>query len=141
MASKSTYSPEAQHHQSALKTSTADFIKLMKDKDEYNVKNYGSYIANIKFLLDTHIADLATSEPKDVEQIIEMVKDPTCKYLHPQESETESSNEDFPESFTRPVKEQIFSELPKGALTNEMKMHIEMLLSLWNNHTRLLPMP
>ena len=98
----------------------------MKDEDEHNVKHYGSYIANIKFLLDTHIADLATHEPKDVEkQIIEMVKDLTCKYLHPQESETESSDEDFPESFTRPVKEQIFSEFPKGTLTNEMKMHIE----------------
>ena len=126
MTSKLTYSPEAQHHQSALKTSTSDFIKLMKDKDKHNMKHYGSYIANIKFLLDTHIADLATHEPKDVEkQIIEMVKDLTCKYLHPQESETESSDEDFPESFTRPVKEQIFSEIPIEALTNEMKMHIE----------------
>ena len=69
---------------------------------------------------------LLPSEPKDVEkQIIEMVKDLTCKYLHPQESETESSDEDFPESFTRPVNEQIFSEFPKGTLTDEMKMHIE----------------
>ena len=98
----------------------------MKDEDEHNMKHYGSYIANIKFLLDTHIADLAACEPKDVEKkIIEMVKDLTCKYLCPQESETESSNEDFPESFTRPVKEQIFSEFPEGALTDEMKMHIE----------------
>ena len=98
----------------------------MKDKDEHNVKHYGSYITNIKFLLDTHIADLATCEPKDVEkQIIETVKYLSCKYLHPQESETESSNEDFPESFTRPVKEQIFNEFPEGALTDEMKMHIE----------------
>ena len=98
----------------------------MKDEDKHNLKHYGSYIANIKFLLDTHIADLATHEPKDVEkQIIEMAKDPTCKYLSPQESETKCSNEDFPESFTRPVKEQIFSEFPKGALTDEMKMHIE----------------
>ena len=78
MASKSTYSPEAQHHQSALKTPTSDFIKLMKDKDEHNVKHYVSYIANIKFLLDTHVADLATHEPKHVEkQIIETVKDLT----------------------------------------------------------------
>ena len=92
----------------------------MKDEDEHNVKHYGSYIANIKFLLDNPIADLATHEPKDVEkQIIEMVKDPSCKYLHPQESETESSDEDFPESFTKPVEEQIFSEFPKGALTDE----------------------
>ena len=98
----------------------------MKDEDEHNMKHYGSYIANIKFLLDTHIADLATHEPKDVEkQIIETVKDLTCKYLCPQESETESSNEDFPESFTRPVEEQIFSEVPEGALTDEMKTHIE----------------
>ena len=100
MASQSTCTPEAQCHLLALKTSTADFIKLMKDKDEQNMKHYGSYIADIKFLLDTHIADLATCEPNNVEkQIIEMVKDPTCKYLHPQESETESSDEDFPESF------------------------------------------
>ena len=85
-----------------------------------------SYIANIKFLLDTHIADLATHEPKDVEkQIIETVKDLSCKYLCPQESETESSNEDFPESFTRPVNEQTISEFPEGALTDEMKTHIE----------------
>ena len=77
-------------------------------------------------MLDTHIADLATRAPKDVErQIIETVKDPSCKYLHPQESETESSDEDFPESFTRPVNEQILSEFPEGALTDEMKMHIE----------------
>ena len=126
MTSKLTYSPEAQCHQSALKTSTSDVIKLMKDKDKHNVKHYGSYIANIKFLLDTHIADLATHEPKDVEkQIIEMVKDLTCKYLHPQESETKSSDEDFPESFTIPVEEQIFSEFPEGALTDEMKTHIK----------------
>ena len=103
----------------------------MKDKDKHNVKHYGSYIADIKFLLDTHISDLVTHEPKDVEkQIIEMVEDPTCKYLHPQESETESSDEDFPEGFTRPVKEQIFSEFPKGTLTNEMKMHIENAIEL-----------
>ena len=114
MISKLTYSPEAQHHQSALKTSTSDFIKLMKDEDEHNMKHYGAYIANIKFLLDTHIADLATCEPKDVEkQIIGTVKDLTYKYLCPQESETESSNEDFPESFTRPVKEKISSEIPE----------------------------
>ena len=126
MASQSTYSPEAQHHQSTLKTSTADFIKLMKNKDKHNVKHYGSYIADIKFLLDTHIADLATRAPKDVEkEIIETVKDLSCKYLCPQESETESSNEDFPESFTRPVNEQIISEFPEGALTDEMKTHIE----------------
>ena len=82
MASQSTYSPKAQHHRLALKTSTADFIKLMKDGDKHNVKHYGLYIADIKFLLDTHIADLATHEPKDVEkQIIEMVKYPTRKYL------------------------------------------------------------
>ena len=98
----------------------------MKHKDKHNMTHYGSYIANIKFLLDTHIADLATHEPKDVEkQIIEMVIDPTCKYLHPQESETESSDEDFPDSFMRPVDEQIFSEFPKGTLTDEMKMQIE----------------
>ena len=97
MTSKLTYSPEAQHHQSALKTSTSNFIKLMKDEDKHNMKHYGSYIANIKFLLDTHVADHATCEPKDVEeQIIETVKDLTCKYLHPQESETESYDEDFP---------------------------------------------
>ena len=126
MTCQSTYSPEAQHHQWALKISKADFIKLMKDEDEHNVKHYGLYIADIKFLLDTHITDLATHEPKDVEkQIIEMVKDLTCKYLHPQESETESSDEDFPESFTRPVNEQIFSEFLEGTLTDEMKMHIE----------------
>ena len=126
MASQSTCSLEAQCHQSALKTSTADFIKLMKDEDKHNMKHYGSYIANIKFLLDTHIADLTTHEPKDVEkQIIETVQDLTCKYLCPQESETESSDEDFPESFTRPVDEQIFSEFPKGTLTDEMKIHIE----------------
>ena len=58
------YLSEAQHHQSTLKTSTADFIKLMKNKDKHNVKHYGSYIADIKLLLDTHIADLATVHPK-----------------------------------------------------------------------------
>ena len=80
------------------------------------MKHYGFYIADIKFLLDTHIADLATREPKDVEkQIIEMVKDLSCKYLCPQESETESSDEDFPESFTRPVNEQIFSEFQRNS--------------------------
>ena len=98
----------------------------MKDEDEHNMKHYGLYITNIKFLLDTHIADLATHAPKDVEkQTIETVKDLSYKYLHPQESETESSDEDFPESFIRPVDEQIFSELPEKALTDEMKMHIQ----------------
>ena len=97
----------------------------MKDKDEH-VKHYGSYITDIKFLLDSHIADLATHAPKDVEkQIIETVKDLGCKYLCPQESEAETSDEDFPESFTRPVNEQIFSEFPEGALIDEMKTHIE----------------
>ena len=98
----------------------------MKDKDKHNMKHYGSYIANIKFLLDTHIADFATHEPKDVEkQIIETVKDLTCKYLCPQESETESSDEDFQKVLQDLSKKQIFSEFPKGALTDEMKMHIE----------------
>ena len=128
MASQSTCSAEAQHAISwHLKQLQLDFIKLMKDEDQRNdMKHYAMYIADIKFLLDNHIADLATHAPKDVQkQIIETVKDLSCKYLHPQESETESSDEDFPESFTRPVKEQIFSEFPKGVLTDEIKTHIE----------------
>ena len=56
--------------------------------------------------------------------MVETVKDLTCKYLCHQESETESSDEDFPESFIRPVKEQIFSGISEGALTDEMKKHI-----------------
>ena len=142
MASKSTYSPEAQHHQSALKTSTADFIKLMKDEDEHNVKHYGSYIPNIKFLLDTHIADLVTHEPKDVEkQIIETVKDLTCKYLHWQESETESSNEDFPEILQDLSKNKSSVNSPKELWPMRWRRTLKMLLCLWNNCTQLLPMP
>ena len=53
------------------------------------------------------------------------MKDPDCKFLRPDESETESSDEDFPVNFERPVEEQIFADFPEGTLTPEMPTHIK----------------
>ena len=117
----STYSIEALHHQAALRLATTDFLKLMKDKDEHNHKHYASYISEIKALLDPHIVELPTCESKELhKQVLETVKDLDCKFLRPDESETESSDEDFPVNFERPVEEQIFTNFPEGTLTPEM---------------------
>ena len=56
---------------------------------------------------------------------METVKDLDCKFLRPDESETESSDEDFPVNFERPVEEQIFAEFPEGTLTPEIHTHIK----------------
>ena len=117
----STYSIEALHHQAALRSATTDFLKLMKDKDEHNHKHYVSYILEIKALLDPHIIELSTRESKELcKQVLETVKDLDCKFLRPDESETESSDEDFLVNFERPVEEQIFTNFPEGTLTPEM---------------------
>ena len=122
----STYSIEAQHHQAALRSATTDFLKLMKDKDEQNQEHYVRYISEIKALLDPHVIKLSTCESKELlKQVLETVKDPDCKFLRPDESETESSDEDFPVNFERPVEEQIFTDFPEGTLTPEMQTHIE----------------
>ena len=122
----STYSSEALHQQAALRSATTDFLQLMKDKDEHNHKHYASYILEIKALLDPHIIELSTCESKELhKQVLETVKDLDCKFLRPDESETESSDEDFPVNFERPVEEQIFANFPEGTLTPEMQMHIK----------------
>ena len=122
----STYSIEALHHQAALRLATTDFLKLMKDKDEHNHQHYARYISEIKALLDPHVIELSTRESKELcKQVLETVKDPDCKFLRPDESETESSDEDFPVNFERPVEEQIFTDFPEGTLTPEMQTHIK----------------
>ena len=96
----------------------------MKDKDEQ--EHYVRYISEIKTLLDPHVIKLPTRESKELhKQVLETVKDPDCKFLRPDESETESSDEDFLVNFKRPVEEQIFADFPEGTLTPEMQTHIE----------------
>ena len=93
----------------------------MKDKDEHNQEHYVRYILEIKALLDAHIIELSTCESKELhKQVLETVKDLDCKFLRPDESETESSDEDFLVNFERPVEEQIFANFPEGTLTPEM---------------------
>ena len=126
MAMTSTYSIEAQCHQAALRSATTDFLKLMKDKDEHNQEHSARYIFQIKALLDPHVIKLSTRESKELcKQVLETVKDPDCKFLRPNESETESSDEDFLVNFKRPVEEQIFADFPEGTLTPEMWTHIK----------------
>ena len=75
----------------------------------------------IKALLDPHVVKLSTCESKELhKQVLETVKDLDCKFLRPDESETESSDKDFPVNFKRPVEEQIFIDFPEGTLTPEM---------------------
>ena len=127
MATTSTYSTEALRHQAALRLATTDFLNLMKDKDKYNHKHYLRYISEIKVLLDPHVIKLPLRESKEIcKQVLETVKDLDCKFLRPEESETESSDEDFLVHFERPVEEQIFALIfPEGTLTPEMQTHIE----------------
>ena len=126
MATPSSYSAEALRYQAALRLATTDFLKLMTDKDEYHHKHYLRYISEIKSLLDPHVIKLPLRESKEIhKQVLETVKDLDCKFLRPDESETESSDEDFPVHFERPVEEQIFVDFPEGTLTPEMRTHIE----------------
>ena len=98
----------------------------MKDKDEHNQEHYVRYILEIKALLDHHVIELSTHESKELhKQVLETVKDLDCKFLRPYESETESSDEDFPVNFERPVEEQIFTDFPEGTLTPEMWTHMK----------------
>ena len=98
----------------------------MKDKDEHNHQHYARSISEIKALLDPHVIELSTRESKELrKQVLETVKDPDWKFLRPDESETESSDEDFLVNFERPVEEQIFADFPEGTLTPEMQTHIE----------------
>ena len=122
----STYSIEALHHQAALRLATTDFLKLMKDKDEHNHQHYARYISEIKTLLNPHVIELSTHESKELhKQVLETVKDLDCKFLRPDESGTESSDEDFLVNFERPVEEQIFANFPERTLTPEMQTHIK----------------
>ena len=53
----STQDPDARHHQTALQSTTQAFIKLMKS-DNYDKSHYWDYIKDMKFLLDSHVAQL-----------------------------------------------------------------------------------
>ena len=73
----STVDPEARQHQATLQSTTQAFVKLMRSEDHH----YSKYV-DMKFLVDSHIPQLSSHEPKDVaKMIMTMIQDPECKYL------------------------------------------------------------
>ena len=49
-----------------------------------------------------------------------MVHDPLCKFLHPNEFTTDSSDDDLPGQIPNVEEDDIFHEFPPGTLTDEV---------------------
>ena len=140
MAMTSTYSIEAQCHQAALRLATTDFLKLMKDKDEHNQEHYARYISEIKALLDPHVVKLSTRESKELhKQVLETVKDPDCKFLRPDESETEVQMRIFQSTLRDQLKNRSSPIFQKEHWLLRCKCTSKMRWSSWSRLT-LLPL-
>ena len=89
--------------------------------DEHNKLVYTNFIKDLNFFLDDHVLDCCDRPLKDVAKIVmQIVKDPECKYLRPTKSTTESSDDDFPMQFEIIEEDQILTAFPDQILTSKV---------------------
>ena len=117
MAAKSTLTVESQRHQRALQTTARTFVNVMKS-DDHSQEKYIDFLKDVKDLIQDHVSELKTCNVTEITKtVLKMVCDPLCKFLHPNESTTDSSD-DLPGHIPNVEEDDIFHEFPPGTLTD-----------------------
>ena len=120
MAVKSTLPVESQRHQRALQTVARTFLNAMKS-DDHSQEKYIDFLKDVKDLIQNHVSELKTHDVTEIMwTVLKMVHDPLCKFLHPNELSTDSSDDDLPGNILNVEEDDIFHEFPPGTLTDEV---------------------
>ena len=124
MAAKSTLTVESQRHQRALQTAARTFLNAMKLND-HSQEKYIDFLKDVKDLIQDHVSELKTHDVTEITKtVLKMVCDPLCKFLHPSELSTDSSDDDLPGNIPNVEEDEIFHEFPLGTLTDEVQQTI-----------------
>ena len=121
MAAKSTWTVESQRHQRALQTAARTFLNVMKS-DNHSQEKYIVFLKDVKGLIHDHVNELKTCNVTEIMKT--MLENGMCSSLqvslHPSESTTDSSDDDFPGHIPNAEEDDIFHEFPPGTLTDEV---------------------
>ena len=124
MAAKSTFTVESQRHQRALQTAARTFLNAMKP-DDHSQERYIDFLKDVKDLIQDHVSELKTCDVTEITKtVLKTVCDPLCKFLHPNEFTTDSSDDDLPGHIPNVEEDDIFDEFPPGTLTDEVQQTI-----------------
>ena len=120
MAAKSTLTVESQRHQRALQTAARTFLNVMKS-DDHSQEKYIDFLKDVKDLIQDHVSEMKTHDVTEITKtVLKTVHDPLCKFLHPNEFTTDSSDDDLPGHIPNVEEDDIFHEFPPGTLTDEV---------------------
>ena len=118
MAAKSTLTVESQRHQRALQTAARIFLNAMKS-DDHSQEKYIDFLKDVKDLIQDLVSELKTRDVMEITKtVLKMVHDPLCKFLHPNEFTTDSSDDDLPGHIPNVEEDNIFHEFSPGTLTD-----------------------
>ena len=136
MAAKSTLTLESQRHQVALQTAARTFLNVMKS-DDHSQEKYIDFLKDFKDLIQGHVSELKTQDVMEITKtVLKMVHDPLCKFLHPNELSTDSSDDDSPGNIPNVEEDDIFHEFPPGTLTDKVQQTISSCLEhMEQSHT------
>ena len=124
MAAKSTLIVEPQRHQRALQTAARTFLNVMK-LDDHSQEKYIEFLKDVKDLIQDHVSELKTCNVTEITKtVLKTVCAPLCKFLHPNEFTTDSSDDDLPGHIPNVEEDDIFDEFPPGTLTDEVRQTI-----------------
>ena len=113
MAMKSTLTVESQRHQRALQT-------VVMKSDDHSQEKYIDFLIDVKDLIQDHVHELKTCDVTEIMRtVLKTVHDPLCKFLCPNESTTDSSDDDLAGHIPNIEEDDIFHEFPPGPLTDE----------------------
>ena len=128
MAVKSTLTVESQRHQRALQTAARTFFNVM-NSDDHSQEKYIEFLKDVKDLIQDHVSELKTCDVTEITKtVLKMVCDPLCKFLCPNETTTDSSDDDLPGHILNVEEDDIFCEFPPGTLTDEVQQTISFCL-------------
>ena len=136
MAAKSTLTLESQRHQRGLQTAARTFLNVMKSTD-HSQEKYIGFQKDVKDLIQDHMSELKTHDVTGImKTVLKMVRDPLCKFLHPNELSTDSSDDDLSGNIPNIEEGDIFCEFPPGTLTNKVHQTISSCLEhMEQSHT------
>ena len=136
MAAKSTLTVESQRHQRALQTTARTFLNTMKS-DDHSQEKYIDFLKDVKDLIQDHVSELRTCDVTEITKtVLKTVCDPLCKFLCPNESTTDSSDDNLPGHILNVEEDDIFLWVSTWYIdwwSGNKQYHP--VLSTWNNHT------
>ena len=101
----------------------------MMKSDDHSQEKYIDFLKDVKDLIQDHVSELKTHDVTEIMRtVLKTVCDPLCKFLHPNESTTDSSDDDLPGHILNVEEDDIFHEFPPGTLTDEVQQTISSCL-------------